>query len=43
MPPPQHALLPLFGGPDDLLAFEFVVQVCANPKDNGDGRKDYKV
>lgn len=28
----QHILLPFFGGPDDRLALEFVVQLCANPK-----------
>ncbi|TDL22140.1 hypothetical protein BD410DRAFT_770653 [Rickenella mellea] len=28
----QHILLPFFGGPDDRLALEFVVQLCSNPK-----------
>ncbi|KAG9315988.1 Sodium/hydrogen exchanger family-domain-containing protein [Chiua virens] len=28
----QHILLPFFGGPDDRLALEFVVQLCANPR-----------
>jgi hypothetical protein len=28
----QHVFLPYFGGPDDRLALEFVVQVCANPR-----------
>ena len=28
----QHVLLPFFGGPDDRLALEFVVQLCANPR-----------
>ncbi|KAI5120140.1 hypothetical protein M0805_001908 [Coniferiporia weirii] len=28
----QHILLPFFGGPDDRLALELVVQLCANPK-----------
>ncbi|KAH8109265.1 Sodium/hydrogen exchanger family-domain-containing protein [Phellopilus nigrolimitatus] len=28
----QHILLPFFGGPDDRLALEFVLQLCANPK-----------
>jgi hypothetical protein len=28
----QHICLPFFGGPDDRLALEFVVQLCANPK-----------
>jgi hypothetical protein len=28
----QHIFLPFFGGPDDRLALEFVVQLCANPK-----------
>ena len=27
----QHIFLPFFGGPDDRLALEFVVQICANP------------
>jgi len=27
----QHLFLPFFGGPDDRLALEFVVQLCANP------------
>ncbi|KAI6044864.1 Sodium/hydrogen exchanger family-domain-containing protein [Pisolithus marmoratus] len=29
---PQHILCPFFGGPDDRLALDFVVQLCANPK-----------
>jgi hypothetical protein len=28
----QHVFLPFFGGPDDRLALEFVVQLCVNPK-----------
>jgi hypothetical protein len=28
----QHVFLPFFGGPDDRLALEFVVQVCENPR-----------
>jgi hypothetical protein len=28
----QHLFLPFFGGPDDRLALEFAVQLCANPK-----------
>ncbi|KAG1720942.1 Sodium/hydrogen exchanger family-domain-containing protein [Suillus lakei] len=28
----HHIFLPFFGGPDDRLALEFVVQLCANPK-----------
>lgn len=28
----QHILLPFFGGPDDRLALEFVVQLCSNSK-----------
>ncbi|THH13512.1 hypothetical protein EW146_g6712 [Bondarzewia mesenterica] len=28
----QHLFLPFFGGPDDRLALEFVVQLCANPR-----------
>jgi hypothetical protein len=28
----QHIYLPFFGGPDDRLALEFVVQLCRNPK-----------
>src|SRR5882757_2264184 len=28
----QHIFFPFFGGPDDRLALEFVVQLCANPK-----------
>lgn len=28
----QHILLPFFGGPDDRLALEFVVQLCMNPR-----------
>ena len=31
---PQH-VLPFFGGPDDRLALEFVVQICANPRTRG--------
>ncbi|KAJ7696562.1 Sodium/hydrogen exchanger family-domain-containing protein [Mycena rosella] len=27
----QHLFLPFFGGPDDRLALEFVVQLCASP------------
>jgi len=27
----QHIFLPFFGGPDDRLALDFVVQLCANP------------
>ncbi|KAG0693115.1 hypothetical protein DFH29DRAFT_1040944 [Suillus ampliporus] len=30
----HHIFLPFFGGPDDRLALEFVVQLCANPKIN---------
>jgi hypothetical protein len=26
----QHVFLPYFGGPDDRLALDFVVQICAN-------------
>lgn len=26
----QHVFLPFFGGPDDRLALEFVIQICAN-------------
>ncbi|KIK24557.1 hypothetical protein PISMIDRAFT_10179 [Pisolithus microcarpus 441] len=29
---PQHILCPFFGGPDDRLALDFVVQLCANPR-----------
>ncbi|KAH0831858.1 Sodium/hydrogen exchanger family-domain-containing protein [Lanmaoa asiatica] len=29
---PMHLFLPFFGGPDDRLALEFVVQLCLNPK-----------
>ncbi|KAG1814783.1 Sodium/hydrogen exchanger family-domain-containing protein [Suillus subaureus] len=29
-----HVFFPFFGGPDDRLALEFVVQLCANPKIN---------
>lgn len=29
---PQHILFPFFGGPDDRLALEFVVQLCLNSK-----------
>ncbi|KAG1858710.1 Sodium/hydrogen exchanger family-domain-containing protein [Suillus tomentosus] len=29
-----HIFLPFFGGPDDRLALEFVVQLCTNPKIN---------
>lgn len=28
----QHIFLPFFGGPDDRLALEFAVQLCANPQ-----------
>jgi hypothetical protein len=28
----QHVFLPFFGGPDDRLALDFVVQLCGNPK-----------
>jgi len=28
----QHVLLPFFGGPDDRLALELVVQLCINPR-----------
>src|ERR1700722_4658055 len=28
----QHIFLPFFGSPDDRLALEFVVQLCANPR-----------
>ncbi|KAF8625621.1 hypothetical protein AX17_006806 [Amanita inopinata Kibby_2008] len=28
----QHVFLPFFGGPDDRLALQFVVQICENPK-----------
>ena len=31
----QHVFLPFFGGPDDRLALDFVVQVCANPRVRG--------
>ena len=31
----QHLFLPFFGGPDDRLALEFVVQTCANPRVKG--------
>ena len=31
----QHIFLPFFGGPDDWLALEFVVQICANPRIRG--------
>jgi len=31
----QHVFLPFFGGPDDRLALEFVVQICANPRMRG--------
>ncbi|KAF8965970.1 Sodium/hydrogen exchanger family-domain-containing protein [Flammula alnicola] len=31
----QHVFLPFFGGPDDRLALEFVVQICANPRVRG--------
>ncbi|KAL5512754.1 hypothetical protein ACEPAG_3020 [Sanghuangporus baumii] len=30
----QHIFLPFFGGPDDRLALEFVVQLCANPRNS---------
>ena len=28
----QHLFLPFFGGPDDRLALEFLVHICANPR-----------
>jgi len=28
----RHVFFPFFGGPDDRLALEFVVQLCANPR-----------
>jgi hypothetical protein len=31
----QHVFLPFFGGPDDRLALDFVVQICANPRIRG--------
>ena len=31
----QHVFLPFFGGPDDRLALEFLVQICANPRLRG--------
>ena len=31
----QHIFLPFFGGPDDRLALEFLVQICANPRIRG--------
>ena len=31
----QHIFLPFFGGPDDRLALDFVVQICANPRVRG--------
>lgn len=31
----QHIFLPFFGGPDDRLALEFVVRICANPRIRG--------
>ena len=31
----QHVFLPFFGGPDDRLALDFVVQICANPRVRG--------
>ncbi|KAH9480856.1 K(+)/H(+) antiporter 1 [Psilocybe cubensis] len=31
----QHVFLPFFGGPDDRLALEFVVQICSNPRIRG--------
>lgn len=31
----QHVFLPFFGGPDDRLALEFVIQICANPRIRG--------
>jgi len=33
--PHQHIFLPFFGGPDDRLALDFVVQICANPRVRG--------
>ncbi|KAF8799460.1 hypothetical protein BYT27DRAFT_7201515 [Phlegmacium glaucopus] len=31
----QHIFFPFFGGPDDRLALDFVVQICANPRVKG--------
>jgi hypothetical protein len=31
----QHVFLPFFGGPDDRLALDFVVQICANSRLRG--------
>ena len=31
----QHIFLPFFGGPDDRLALDFVIQICANPRVRG--------
>ena len=31
----QHVFLPFFGGPDDRVALEFVVQICENPRIRG--------
>jgi hypothetical protein len=31
----QHVFFPFFGGPDDRLALDFVVQICANPRIKG--------
>jgi hypothetical protein len=33
--PDHHIFLPFFGGPDDRLALDFVVQICANPRVRG--------
>ena len=30
-----HVFLPFFGGPDDRLALDFLVQICANPRVKG--------
>lgn len=38
----QHVFLPFFGGPDDRLALEFVVQICANPRIKGTVIRIYK-
>ncbi|KAF8800776.1 hypothetical protein BYT27DRAFT_7227327 [Phlegmacium glaucopus] len=31
----QHIFFPFFGGPDDRLALDFVVRICANPRVKG--------
>ena len=31
----QHVFFPFFGGPDDRLALDFVIQICANPRVRG--------